>query len=177
MQTARLTELDHQNQATVQHTLDAAKARRTVQAQSEATDRENARLRALVAAGQATVARLRRVGDSLTASLRPVLAALPDSVSGPVLRLLAVKDSVIATQGVEIQHLNTVIDNVTADKDRWVAQDRRDADLASLWETQAGRWEKESKRGCLPIVGCLGRTTALLVGVALGGGGTLLLKP
>lgn len=153
-QSARLAELDQQQQAVVEATLSAAKARRALRVASEATDRENARLRAQIAARDANLRRLAHRADSLTATLQPVLAGLPDSVSHPLLTLLALKDTTIAEQAATIADLRLVADSLQADRDRWRSMDERDAQLAADWQATAGRWEKEAKKnGCHKLLG------------------------
>lgn len=153
-QTARLAELDRQQATLTTQTLHASKTRRATKAQSEATDRENALLRAAVAAGQASIARLRRLGDSAGAALVPVLSALPDSVSHPVIRLLSLKDSTIALQAAQIDDLTRGLGRMEEDRNRWREQDGRDAQLATQWEQQAGQWRKEAKKdGCRKLLG------------------------
>lgn len=174
-QSERLHELDVQQATLAAQTIHASQARRAVQAQSEATDRENARLRSILAQREAAVAHWRRLADSAGAALGPVLAALPDSVSHPVLRLLALKDSVIATQDSVIHDLHRVLHRLEDDRDRWREMDGRDAQLATQWETQAGRWRKESRRGCVPLFGCISRTAVALVAGGLGVAGGIVL--
>lgn len=174
-QTARLNELDRQQATLTAQTLHAFQTRRAVQAQSEATDRENARLKRLVAAGQALTAQLQRRGDSLAGTIRPILASLPDSVSHPIVMLLALKDSIIGAQAQVIHAQGQAINNLLIDRNQWRAQDGRDAQLAAQWQRQAGQWRKESRRGCLPLLGCISRSAVALVAGGLGVAGGVLL--
>lgn len=175
-QSARLHELDAQQTTLTTQTLHAAQTHRAVQRLSDATDRENARLRAVLAQREAVVTLLRHRADSLGASVAPVLAALPDSVSHPIVMLLAVKDSIIGEQSGVIHGQALIIDNLGKDRDAWRDQSGRDAALATEWQQQAGRWEKESKRGCIPVLGCIGRSTVALVAGGLGLAGGVLLS-
>jgi hypothetical protein len=177
IQTARLAELDHQQAAVVEQGLAVAKARRFVQGQSMAVDRENARLRAAVAQREANLQRLAHRADSLGAAVQPVLAALPDSVSRPVLQLLALKDSTIADLTAANLTLRELSDSLQADRDRWRVQDGRDAALAQMWEGQATRWRGQARKGCLPLIGCVSRSVTFLVGAGLGGAAVVALRP
>lgn len=100
-QSERLHELDRQDQQATTQTLEAARTWKATKAASVAAKAEIARRRAVEAALARQNEALRRRADSLTVTIQPILAGLPDTVAAPIRLALIAKDSVITTQTSE----------------------------------------------------------------------------
>lgn len=167
-QTARLAELDTQQQVTLQHTRAVAQARNATRAASEAVDRRNSALRAAqaVEARKARTAQAR--ADSLRGTVDSLLAGLDTATSGPIVSLIASQRDQIRALSALVDSKTEEADSLRADRDRWKAQAGAEAALAAEWQARAGAWEHEAKRGCLPLVGCVNRTVVFFVGAGAG---------
>jgi chromosome segregation ATPase len=175
-QTARLAELDRQHAAATRQALAVARDRRRVVEASAETDRRVARLAARQRLVQDSLRQAEARAAALADTVARVLAALPAEVSQPVRDLLAEQDAQIRHLGQLLADERTKSGELLKDRDRWQAQAANEASMAATWKRRAEDWQEEARRGCLPLVGCVGRTAAFGIGAALGATAALALR-
>lgn len=167
-QSARLAELDRQQSIALDQTRAVARQRRITVAASLAADREVAHQRARQAVIRDSLWLAQERAAALTGTVDSLLGTLDTAVSAPITSLLASQRDQIRHLGALLASDSTVIDTLTADRDRWHRQADTEAVLAAQWQARATANLKQAHSGCLPIIGCVSRTVVFITGAALG---------
>lgn len=176
-QSVRIAEQEQQDQRAADHARQVGASRRQVLAQSRLADSIVAAKRVQLRRQEARVVAAESEAKQWEDSAAAVIARLDTAQQRPVVSLLDSYRAQIKAYATIADLANEVSDTLQADRDRFKAQLEAEVALGQHWQARAQAWEREAKRGCWPLVGCVSREVVFVAGAAAGAAATLALRP